>query len=288
MILGLVGPRLYKHDFLENALDMINGPKRIPMGWDSDDEKSTNVSNGDLRQEEVKRVKKSIEDVDVVSTVPRSVSVSFENTSIEDSDLNFKRQIKRNVNSYKYKTVYNVGKTKSPYLLTRNSVLIRLEEGLGVEILVKGTYKPEELNGDINDENALLLEISAPSPNELQEAMFKLASAVKSLDGKKNRELESIKRYFRRDGTQYHTTRIRLNARSLENKNLVSDLIESMESLALANSVEIKMRGRGSGYIEPCFGEESNEPRYVQIISKGKPNLQSVEKSIRNVIFKYK
>lgn len=254
--------------------------------WDSDDNKDKDILRRDGR-EEVKRVKKAIGSVDVKSIVPKDVSLSLEKGKIENHDLNFSRQIKKNVNNYKYKTVYNVGKTKHPYLLTRNSVVIMLEEYLGAEVIVQGTYKPEELNGDTDDEDALLLEISAPSPNELQDAMFRLASVIKSMSAARSHGLELIRKCIYKNGVQYRTSRIPLDAKCLESKEFMSEIHESVASISSENPVELRVRGRSSGYIEPCFNEESDEPTYIQIISKTKPNLELAERSCQSIILRH-
>lgn len=252
--------------------------------WDSFNEKDVGVSVYDTGQEEVKRVKRTIEDMDVKTAAPKDASLLDEG-EVGDKDLNFRRQVKRNVNGYKYRTVYNVGKTKYPYLLTRNSTVMMLEEHLGVEILAVGTYRPEELNGDTEDEDALLLEVSAPTPNKLQDAMFKLSSIIKSSSTRiKNYGVRSIANHAYVNGVQHHTSRMSLAQRYLENEEEASRIRKGLSSISLENLVEIRIRGRCSGYVESCFGEESNEPPYIQIISKSKSSLKSIKDACRAVI----
>lgn len=126
--------------------------------WDSED--GNGAFSHDPGLEEVKRVKKNMESVNVNPSASKDMSLNLESNEIENRDLNFKRQIKRKVHDYKYRTVYDVGKTNNPYLLTRNSIVMMLEDNVGAEIIVQGTYKPKELNGNADDEDGLLLDIS--------------------------------------------------------------------------------------------------------------------------------
>jgi len=239
--------------------------------WDSENGKASGAFNDDVGDEEVKRVKKSIANVDVKHASATNVSLSLEGSGIEDHDLNFKRQTKKNVHGYKYKTVYNVGKTKNPYFLTRNSIVMMLEEHLGAEIFVHGTYKPEELKGDTGDEDALLLEVSAPSPGELQRAMFGLASLIKSLPNSVKQSPKVIERRVHRNGALHHASRIPLDPVYLKNEGLVNEMRESMLSVCSENPPEVKVRGRHSGYIEPCFikfeiWDTAGQERYNSLI----------------------
>ncbi|KAL7345275.1 insulin-like growth factor 2 mRNA-binding protein 1 [Encephalitozoon intestinalis] len=250
------------------------------MKWDVDKEYSTNEP-----QEEVKRVKRAIEGMDVKPMESGRVSLTAEENGVEGHDLNFKRQVKKKVNDYKYKTLYNVGKTKNPYALTRNSVVIAMEEELGVEILVKGSYKPEELNGDTDDSDGLVYEISAPTPEILQEAMFKIPSMVKTVPVLPWTSSSILGRYVWKNGTRYHSYRIFVDPDDLSGK--MNEFRKDIEAVAADKSVDIAIRGKFSGHVEPCFGEEANEPPYIQILTKTKKEIREVRKACREVISKH-
>lgn len=245
---------------------MKRDPAEYPM-WDSDEER-------DLAIEEVKRVKRSME----AMPAEQEVSLSME-TQIEDRDLNFKRQKKRNVHGHRYRTVYNAGKTRFPYLLTRSCVVVMLEESVGAEITVQGTYRPEELNGDTDDEDALLLEISAPTPNELQDAMFRLAALVKS--GSAQDLYDAAGRAVWRNGMKHHASRIRLPAGL--SGGTMDELRRRLETLGGDGAVETRIRGRGSGHVEPCLCEESDEPPYVHVVSRNKGAIRKAEEVCQQV-----
>lgn len=203
-----------------------------------------------------------------------------------ENDLNFKKQIKKNVNNYKYKTVYNVGKTKHSYVLTRNFVIISLEEWLGVEIIVRGSYRPEELNGNVDEENALLLEISAPTPNELQDAMFKLASFVKTIPVF-NLDLINSWKYIRISGIQYRTFRFSIELKNMKDGKSLNEFREDLHKIETDLSIEIRIRGKGSGYVESCLDDEDNTFTYVQIIAKNESALEQAKKACQEMIVKY-
>lgn len=252
--------------------------------WDSEDEK--NVLSHDFGREEVKRVKENMCSIDTNPVASKDTSLNLENSGIEGQDLNFKRQIKKKVHNYKYKTVYNVGKTCNPYLLTRNSVVMMLEENLGVEIIVQGTYKPEELNGDTEDEDALLFEISAPTPNRLQEAMFRFASIIRSLPSSVRECLKIIGKHVYRDGVRYWTCRLLLKPQHVGNQVFMDEIHREMKSIS-RECPEVRIRGRFSGCVEPCLNEEADEHTYIQITARFRNSLVQAEDICRTIMSKY-
>ncbi|AFN83494.1 hypothetical protein EROM_080750 [Encephalitozoon romaleae SJ-2008] len=251
------------------------------MKWDVDKEDDVNEP-----REEVKRVKKAIEGMDVKAVRPGKVSLNAEENGVRGQDLNFRRQVKRRVNDYKYKAFYNIGKTKRPYVFTRNSVVMMIEEELGVEILVKGSYKPEELNGDTDDEDALVYEISAETPEILQEAMAGLPSAINAIPPFPWNSSSIIGRYIYRNGARHRLHRVIIDNELAEKK--INEIRKDIETTSVDKSVEISIRGRFSGYIEPCFGEESNGPTYIQIVAKTKREIKEAKNMCVKIIDKHR
>lgn len=251
------------------------------MKWDVDKE-----DDADEPREEVKRVKKVIEAMDVKPVRSGKVSLSSEENGVGGHDLNFRRQVKRRVNDHKYKAFYNIGKTKRPYVFTRNSVVMVIEEELGVEILVKGSYKPEELNGDTDDEDGLVYEISAETPEILQEAMARLPSAINAIPSFPWNSSSIIGRYVYRNGVRHRLHRIIIDNELAEKK--IDEIRKDIESIGVDRSVETSVRGRFSGHIEPCFGEESNGPTYIQIVARTKKQIKEVKDMCGKVIDKHR
>ncbi|CAD26384.1 hypothetical protein [Encephalitozoon cuniculi GB-M1] len=246
------------------------------MGWDLDRE-----GDGNEPLEEVKRVKKTIESMDVKPVGHGKVSLSGEENVVGGNDLNFIRQVKKRVNDYKHKTLYNIGRTRNPYVFTRNSVVMMIEEELGVEILVRGSYKPEELNGDTDDSDALVYEISAPTPEVLKEAMSRIPSITKVAPTFPWSPSCSVGRHVWKNGVKYHSYRIPVDPKEAEKG--MDGIRRDIELAAAGKSVEIVLRGRFSGHVEPCLGEESNEPMYIQVIGRSK---KEVRKACREIIDK--
>lgn len=249
------------------------------MKWDVD--KGHEASDPLL---EVKRAKKMIESTEA-KPARAEVSLSAEEDGVGGGDLNFKRQTKRRVKDYRYTTTYNVGKTKSPYVLTRNSVVMMVEEELGVEIVVRGSYKPEELNGDTDDSDALVYEVGAATPEELQEAMFRLPSIVKSMPMFPWLPSSASGRYVRRGNMRYYSYRVPVDLSLAESR--MDEIRKEVESIASRMSVEVIVRGRFSGHVEPCLGEESNEPTYIHIVAKTKGEIREARRACREAIGKY-
>ncbi|KAG5860503.1 hypothetical protein KMI_01g01400 [Encephalitozoon hellem] len=250
------------------------------MKWDVDKE-----DYSDEPQEEVKRAKKAIEAIDVKPVDAGKVSLSAEENGVGGYDLNFRRQVKKRVKDYKYRALFNIGKTKRPYVLTRNSVVMMIEEELGVEILVKGSYRPEELNGDTDDEDALVYEVSAETPEMLHEAIGRIPSIIKEMPAFPWDSSGVSGRYVYRNGVRYRSHRIIIDSELSEK---MSEIRKDIEATSIDKPVEINIRGRLSGYIEPCFGEEANEPTYIQIVAKTKREIREAGSVCRNIISKYR
>ncbi|KAH9411016.1 hypothetical protein HK407_09g14320 [Ordospora pajunii] len=251
------------------------------MKWDAVKDGNEGCGN----QNEVKKAKEAIESVDVGPVRLHSVDLNPEGSIVGEFMLNFTRQIKKRIHNYEFKAAYNVGRTSNPYMSTRNCVVMMLEEELGVEIVVRGGYKPFELNAEADESDALMYDVYAATPELLHNAMSKIGDRIKAIDGYMKGKYGSAWRQVVRNGAKYYSSRVLLQ---LENE-ADGELIKN-ELLGIVHdySVDAVLRGRHSGYVEPCLGEESNEPAYIHLVSKNKTSLATARRCCEDVIARYK
>ena len=251
------------------------------MKWDAVEKSNEVIEN----QNEVKKAKETIESVTVEPVHVHNVDLSPEGNMVGEFMLNFKRQIKKRIHQYDFKAVYNVGRTSSPYMLTRNSVVMMLEEELGVEIIVRGYYKPFELNAETDGSDALMYDVYAATPEILRNAMSKIGEKIKAIDGYMKGRYESVWRQVIRNGEKYYSSRVLLQLDNETDRDLIkNELLKIMHEC----SVDATLRGRYSGYIEPCLESESNEPAYIHLISKNKTNLATARRFCEDIVARYK
>ncbi|KAF7683108.1 Protein RIK [Astathelohania contejeani] len=245
--------------------------------WDLESPNKTDKSSqiNFFEKEKIKNIKCSLEKeiipIEEVSLIP--------NNRLTDK-LNLQKKKKNKVHNYKFIKLINIDKCKYPYFLSRNKTLMELDEMYGAEIVVSGKYKP--LSEEPNP-NPLILEISAPTEKILNTTIEKIKLVMDKGEEELN-NLFDIRKGYNGDKAKFHV-KIPIGIYDSDKDfDLVNIIKEEIESLKLNDgSVIINLRGRFSGYIEPCLNDESNDPCYLHIIGS---NIRKI-KQLKNYFQRY-
>lgn len=186
---------------------------------------------------------------------------------------------------------------RNRYLLTKRATQQTIIDGTGVEIITKGRYYPDKLLASERDP-PLHLQIRSKSKDGLDAAVAQIQEIIDQQLG----SLVDDRRFRRRDDVE----RDELGRRKwpeekipigMENKpgfNLRAQIVGPggafVKHIQQETKCKVQIKGRGSGFIEPSTGKESEEDIYLWVagpdtleVQRAKSLCEDLIKSVRDV-----
>lgn len=254
------------------------------MKWDLNGNEEEIENNFLSVKESIKKFKK---DERKNNGLANKVVLNLDKTVNSERVLGFKTQKKEKVHNYLYKGYVDLRQFSNPYIFTRNRIITFIEEATNTEIFFIGEYTPS--NNESGDDDVMFLEVNtvtAEDLNRFHKFIHKYNTNDSGFDGL-NFLIQGdskIVNYCNSDGEHYLCVRKSLNI-PFESSQKIKDLIQKhFDKLKKDENIEIRFGGSGSGHIEPCFGEESDEPFFFQLKSKKIKFTEDLSEKLYNLV----
>ncbi|KAH7380011.1 hypothetical protein BKA66DRAFT_465525 [Pyrenochaeta sp. MPI-SDFR-AT-0127] len=174
---------------------------------------------------------------------------------------------------------------RNRYTLTKGAVQKRIKDETGADVTTRGEYYPDK-NMATATNPPLYLRVTSTSKDGLDKAVLMIEDMMKEdlpnlVDERRfrRREPENFERdeFGRR---KWPEEKISVGLEPISGFNLRAQVVgrggDNVKYIQQETSCKVQIKGRGSGFMEPQSGQESDEPMYLHIAG---PRPEGVERA---------
>ncbi|KAF2117717.1 hypothetical protein BDV96DRAFT_597604 [Lophiotrema nucula] len=218
------------------------------------------------------QARKGIQHVDVPPIRSNSVSTPTSARSPGEKGASVSDEIYQQDGDY-IKDI-EVNDLRNRYTLTKGATQKMIKEETGADVTTRGSYYPDKSMATVQNP-PLYLHVTATSKEALEQAIQKIDDLMgKDLPNLvderrfRRRETETVERdeYGRR---KWPEEKIPVDLEPISGFNLRAQVVgqggANVKFVQQETSCKVQIKGRGSGFLEPNSGTESDEPMYLHI-----------------------
>ncbi|KAF2269272.1 hypothetical protein CC78DRAFT_575374 [Lojkania enalia] len=178
-----------------------------------------------------------------------------------------------------------VNDLRNRYTLTKGATQKMIKEETGADVTTRGSYYPDKSMATVQNP-PLYLHVTATTKEALEQAIAK----IEELMGKDLPNLVDERRFRRRETEnverdefgrrKWPEEKIPVDLEPISGFNLRAQVVgqggNNVKWVQQETGCKVQIKGRGSGYIEPLTGQESDEPMYLHIAG---PRIEGVQRA---------
>ncbi|ORX57879.1 hypothetical protein BCR36DRAFT_318864 [Piromyces finnis] len=182
-----------------------------------------------------------------------------------------------------------INDVKNKYMLTKASLLDKLQEETKAEIITRGKYYSNKALATPKDP-PLYLHVAAETQEILDNAVKKIQEIIDSTPPVIVHSDTTTSAYHKPAGQpskRFHTAKvfIGIDDRSFNAKTkLIGIQGANVKHINRETGARLQLRGKGSGFIEPTSGTEAFEPMFFQISSVTEEGLEKAKQLVDDLI----
>ncbi|KAF1849959.1 uncharacterized protein K460DRAFT_422243 [Cucurbitaria berberidis CBS 394.84] len=152
---------------------------------------------------------------------------------------------------------------RNRYTLTKGAVQKRIKDDTGADVTTRGEYYPDKNMATVTNP-PLYLRVTSTSKDGLD-------LAIKMIEDMMKEDLPNLvdERRFRRREPENFEQKISVGLEPISGFNLRAQVVgrggDNVKYIQQETSCKVQIKGRGSGFMEPQSGQESDEPMYLHI-----------------------